>query len=223
VVTRAVQWLAIALLAGTAGCADVWGLQDLTAGDGGRSGSSGGDDQGGGADAQVDDDARVRPSAEGGVVATEAGSCTSDISVICGNTSQSGFSCTGSAAPPQSFTGLTCAAGQAGSGGATTYCCSGNWCGEVGDPQDDGAACSSCYMMNCTAPMCACDTDPSLDNQGYSLCSDYESCLANCQAPSGQECENQCAGSYSSTELAEGDAEANCIANYCAQECGIEQ
>jgi hypothetical protein len=235
VVTRVARALgAIVLCAGAASCADVWGLHDLTTADGGSSedgssgggssggGSSGGGSSGSGSGGGGDDGggSRVRPPADGGPVTSDAGTCAPDITVSCGsNPGLSGFSCTGSATPEQSFTGLTCGAGQSGAGGATDYCCYGNWCGEVGDPKDDGQACSDCYMQYCVATLCACDADSTLDGQGYAQCSDYVACVAG-QCQGGQQyCEGQCMGSYSSTVLTKGNAELDCISYYCAQPC----
>lgn len=212
---------ALVLCASPTACADVWGFQTIETGAGEGDGGSGGSSGGGGADGSSGSEGggHLGPVDAGQQVTSEAGTCTSDISVSCGsNFTQGGFSCTGGATPQASLPQLSCSAGQAGSGGTTTFCCSGNWCGETGDPSD-GEQCESCYLSNCAATLCACDTDPSVDSQGNPYCEDYAGCVTNCNLNSLEECESQCQSGYSSTALAEGNAIESCIGTYCAQAC----
>ena len=214
----------VALSAAAAGCADVWGFEQLDTSDGGHGGGSSGGgsgDDGGASDGASFQDGHFHPNTPDGSApqGSDAGSCVSDISVSCSGPSQSGFTCSGAVTPAEALGNLSCGAGVAGAGG-TSYCCTGNWCGESASP-GDGQQCGSCYIANCTAPMCACDADPTLDDGGYSECSDYAQCLANCQAPTLADCEDRCSPGYSATEIAEGNAETDCIAYYCGGPCGL--
>lgn len=191
-------------------CADVWGLQTLETGDGGRSGDGGGGSSGGGSSGSGSgggDDAD--PGQEGGGSssggsgeASAGGSCTPDFTITCSDPADIAFACTGGATPAQSHPGATCGAGSSGN-----FCCGGNWCGQTFDTD----ACDQCSAQSCPSPACACD----------SQCLAYYACMANCGGTLAQ-CEQQCGPAYSADTVTAGDDIIACQAQYCNAQCQIE-
>ena len=95
-----------------------------------------------------------------------------------------------------------------------TYCCKGNWCGDPG-----GNSCDNCISAYCAAPDCLCaNLGPALDDAGDTACWDYTNCVLECSyGVSG--CESQCSGTYDGQSVAVGNADMNCIQQYCAGPC----
>jgi hypothetical protein len=244
-----VTWRAVglsALIAGTIGaCADVWGLETLTVADGsaptsdgGRSGptetDSGRQSVDGGPDGgmargtphHVDGSAIGPSDATTSQADAEAdGECNLDPTVACTDPSYVGVTCPSGAQPSGTLPNVTCTT-QGTSGSNTSYCCSGNFCGDTGDPSDP-PACSSCYLMYCTAPDCLCyNTGTVVDDAGDTQCDNYvfecwNQCYFSNNAPSIQQCESQCNGGLPSGVVSAGNDVINCLNNYCASPCGF--
>jgi hypothetical protein len=190
------SWQALGIVLCAAGCADVWGLQTLEVGDDG----SPGDAKAPSADARIDrmgDRAAMEEAPDVG-----GGSCVVDVTVACADPAQVGFTCTGSAAPSDSYPALSCSPGPS----TASLCCSGNWCGGTTDTDP----CNQCTLQSCASPLCACGTD----------CSSYYTCVDTC-FDTLKNCESGCAPGYATTDVTAGTGIFTCQIQYCNAECQI--
>jgi hypothetical protein len=221
---------AVALALCVSGCANVWGLQTLESNDPGSGGDAvaptadavadapsndsrpvtdaGGGDaaarDAAGRDAAEDDDGdAVGPDAPPDALQGDAGgACAADVTVVCSDPAQAGFTCTGSATPSQSLTPISCTTGPS----AGSFCCTGNWCGQTTDTD----SCDQCILQSCASVVCLCG----------SQCMNYYQCVDTC-FDTLQNCESSCAPGYAANDVTAGNDIFACAVQYCNSECLI--